>query len=402
MLDQLITTHRQEIIARSRAKAAARAVPSLGDGALDESIPSFLDQLSEVLRQHTSSPSQITNDQMSNAAAIRQGGDLFRRGFNVSQVVHGYGDVCQAVTELALDRALPIATDDFRIFNRCLDEAIVSAVTEYERQLEERISSRGAERLGVFAHELRNSLSAALLAFSVVKRGVVGLESSTGAVLHRSLLRLRELIDRSLSGVRLESKNLQLQRLSVSDAIEEVSIAAAVDASSRGISLVVPPVPGGLEVNADRHLLVGAIQNIVQNALKFTPRNGHVALVVRELNGQVLVAVQDECGGLPPGKSEELFGSFQQRGLDRSGLGLGLSISRASAAAMGGTLEVRDLPGKGCVFTLALPSLAGTDSAIRPSARELVRPPRRAARRAARSEDDLASTSSWADEGGAD
>lgn len=416
MLDHLITTHRQEIIDRLRAKAAARAVPALGDGVLDQSIPSFLDQLSEVLRHASSSPQtingqavnghttngQMTNGQMTNAAATRRGGDLFRMGFNVSQVVHGYGDVCQAVTELALDRAVPIATDDFRIFNRCLDEAIVSAVMEYERQLEERISLKGAERLGVFAHELRNSLSAALLAFSVVKRGVVGLESSTGAVLHRSLLRLRDLIDRSLSAVRLESKNLQLQRLSVSDAIEEVTIAAAVDAGSRGISLVVPPVDGALEVHADRHLLVGAIQNIVQNALKFTPRSGHVALLVRELNGRVLVTVEDECGGLPPGKVEELFESFQQRGLDRSGLGLGLSISRTSAAAMGGTLEVCDLPGKGCVFTLALPKLSGTESAVRPSARELVRPPRHAQLRAAHSEEDSASISSWGDEGGAD
>ena len=376
MLDQLLTTHRQEILARIRAKAAARTIRQLSNGALDAGIPVFLDQLSDILR-HTTSPSQMTNGHMTNAAATRRGGDLFRMGFNVSQVVHGYGDVCQAVTELALDREVPIATDDFRVFNRCLDEAIASAVTEYERQLEERISRKGTERLGVFAHELRNALSAALLSFSIVKRGVVGLESSTGAVLDRSLLRLRDLIDRSLSGVRLESKNLQLERLSVSEALEEVAISAAVDASSRGISLLVAPVDAGLEVNADRHLLVGAVQNILQNALKFTPCKGHVALTVSALNDRVLVAVEDECGGLPPGKVEELFDSFQQRGLDRSGLGLGLGISRASAAVMGGTLEVRDLPGKGCVFTLALPKLGRAPTAVGPSARELVRPARR-------------------------
>lgn len=366
MLDQLITTHRQEIIARMRSKAVARSVPQLSDGALDQGIPIFLDQLSATL--HAASQSQPLTAPITNAAATLRGGDLFRRGFNVSQVVHGYGDVCQAVTELALERDLPIAIDDFRIFNRCLDEAIASAVTEYERQLEEGISRKGTERLGVFAHELRNSLSAALLSFSVVKRGVVGLESSTGAVLHRSLLRLRDLIDRSLSEVRLDSKNIQLERLSVSDAIEEVAIAAAVDASSRGISLLVAPVDAGLEVKADRHLLVGAVQNILQNALKFTHRNGHVALTVRELNGQVLVAVEDECGGLPPGKADELFETFQQHGLDRSGLGLGLGISRASAAAMGGTLEVHDLPGKGCVFTLALEKLASVESGARTKA----------------------------------
>ena len=406
MLDQLLTTHRQEIITRIRAKAAARPVPELSQGTLDQGIPIFLEQLSDILRQATSGSEttngQTTNGQTTNAAATRRGGDLFRMGFNVSQVVHGYGDVCQAVTELALDRALPIATDEFRIFNRCLDEAIASAVTEYERQLEEGISRQGTERLGVFAHELRNALAAALLSFSIVKRGVVGLESSTGAVLHRSLLRLRDLIDRSLSGVRLESKVRQLKRFSVSEAIEEVAIAAAVDASSRGITLLVPPVDAGLEVSADRHLLVGAIQNILQNALKFTHRNGHVALLVRELGGRVLVEVEDECGGLPPGKVEELFDSFQQRGLDRSGLGLGLGISRASVAVMGGTLEVRDLPGKGCVFTVALPKLAGAESAVRPFALELVRSAGDAPRGVSHSEWEAASVSSFGEAGSAD
>jgi signal transduction histidine kinase len=400
MLDQLLTTHRQEIIARIRAKAAARPVPELSQGTLDQGIPIFLEQLSDILRQATSG-SETTNSQ-TNAAATRRGGDLFRMGFNVSQVVHGYGDVCQAVTELALDRALPIATDEFRIFNRCLDEAIASAVTEYERQLEEGISRKGTERLGVFAHELRNALAAALLSFSIVKRGVVGLESSTGAVLHRSLLRLRDLIDRSLSGVRLESNTRQLKRFSVSEAIEEVAIAAAVDAGSRGITLLVPPVDAGLEVSADRHLLVGAIQNILQNALKFTPRNGHVALLVRELDGRVLVEVEDECGGLPTGKAEELFESFQQRGLDRSGLGLGLGISRASVAVMGGALEVRDLPGKGCVFTIALPKLAGAESAVRPFALELVSSAGDAPRGVSHSERDAASVSSCGEASSAD
>ena len=76
-------------------------------------------------------------------------------GFSVSQVVHGYGDVFQAVTELALESATPIATDELRIFNLCLDQAIASAVTEYGRQREEGLSRQSTERLGTLAHELR-------------------------------------------------------------------------------------------------------------------------------------------------------------------------------------------------------------------------------------------------------
>ena len=71
--------------------------------------------------------------------------------------------------------------------------------------------------------------------------------------------------------------------------------------------------------------------------------------------GRVLIEVEDECGGLPPGKAEELFRPFEQRSSDRSGLGLGLAISMQSVEANGGELSVRDLPGKGCVFTISLP-----------------------------------------------
>jgi signal transduction histidine kinase len=65
--------------------------------------------------------------------------------------------------------------------------------------------------------------------------------------------------------------------------------------------------------------------------------------------------VRDRCGGLPPDSAQHLFDSFHQAGDDRSGLGLGLSISRRSVEANEGTLTVRDLPGKGCVFTIDLP-----------------------------------------------
>jgi signal transduction histidine kinase len=65
--------------------------------------------------------------------------------------------------------------------------------------------------------------------------------------------------------------------------------------------------------------------------------------------------IEDQCGGLPPGKAETLFNPFEQRSADRSGLGLGLAICMRGTLAVGGTLRVRDLPGRGCVFMVELP-----------------------------------------------
>jgi len=99
------------------------------------------------------------------------------------------------------------------------------------------------------------------------------------------------------------------------------------------------------------------VANLLQNAFKFTRRQGHISLKASSTKERVLIEVEDECGGLPPGKADELFRPFKRRGSDRTGLGLGLSISRKSVEGDGGEIRVRDIPGVGCVFTIDLPRL---------------------------------------------
>jgi signal transduction histidine kinase len=108
-------------------------------------------------------------------------------------------------------------------------------------------------------------------------------------------------------------------------------------------------------IEGDRQILAAAVANLLQNAFKFTPTYGKVVLTTSATADRVLFEVEDECGGLPPGKPEDLFRSFEQRSSDRTGLGLGLSICLKAAKANGGRITVRDVPGKGCVFTLDLP-----------------------------------------------
>src|SRR4029434_4010644 len=111
-------------------------------------------------------------------SAVLHGHDLLLQGFTVSQVVHDYGDICQAITELAVEANAPISTEDFRTLNRCLDDAIAGAVTEYGRERNQSTldgeTARGSERLGFFAHELRNLVNTAIVAFEVLKTGNVG------------------------------------------------------------------------------------------------------------------------------------------------------------------------------------------------------------------------------------
>jgi signal transduction histidine kinase len=265
--------------------------------------------------------------------------------------------VCQAVTELAIERDVSIAADDFRTLNRCLDEAIAQAVTEHARLQELSLSDRGTERLGFFAHELRNLLSNAMLAFEVLKGGTVGVGGTTGMLLGRNLVALRDLIDRSLVAVRLEAGLQRRERVPLAELMEDVALAAPIEAKARGLQFTVTPVttPGAIDV--DRQLITAALANLLQNAFKFTPPNGHVVLRTdtTTATGRVLIDVEDECGGLPQGKARDLFVPFEQRSANRTGLGLGLAIARESVESNGGVIRTRNLPGKGCIFTIDLP-----------------------------------------------
>ncbi|MEA3158292.1 MAG: hypothetical protein QOK44_5881 [Betaproteobacteria bacterium] len=373
MLYEFLSEHRDELMSRCKAKVAKRSTPRASNEELKHGIRLFLEQLIQTLRfEHSSSYSESrrvsgsshtsktpVQSQIGKTAA-EHGGELLRRGLTVDQVVHDYCDLCQAVTELAVEENASVSVAEFRTLNRCLDNAIADAVTEYARRRDVAVCDQGShatsERLGHLAHELRNLLNSAVLAVEAVKSGNVGLAGATGGVLDRSLQGMRDLIDRSLAEVRLTSGlPTRKERISLGEFVDEVQVAATLQARARGLGLTVEAVESGLIVDADRHMLTSALSNLLQNAFKFTQPHGHVLLKTHATADRVLIDIEDECGGLPPGKAEELFQPFTQRGADRSGLGLGLSISNRGIEAIGGKLRVRNLPGKGCIFTIDLP-----------------------------------------------
>jgi hypothetical protein len=180
-LNKFIVENRDELISRCRAKVAKRSAPPPTEAEIDHGVPMFLNQLCEELLHGPSKTHEISK------SAIRNGQYLLLQQFTISQVVHGYGDICQSVTDLAVELVVPISADDFRTMNRCLDDAIAGAVTEYAR--EQDLARDGA------SHELRNLVDAAITAFEVLQTGNVGIAGSTGEVVNRSLKAIRALVD---------------------------------------------------------------------------------------------------------------------------------------------------------------------------------------------------------------
>jgi len=192
MLLDFIKENRAELLARTQAKVRGRSAPRATEEEIGSGVPLFLTQFTELLAGTSKKSANPEID----TSATQRGNDMLRRGFTIAQVVHDYGDICQAVTELASDRQQRVSIEDFHILNLCLDNAIAAAVTEYSRQREQNVLGKEVERLGFLAHELRNLLSSATMAFQILKTGTVAIGGSTGAVLERSLTGLRELVDR--------------------------------------------------------------------------------------------------------------------------------------------------------------------------------------------------------------
>jgi signal transduction histidine kinase len=355
LLSQFLTTHQEAIVANARARVASRPAPRATAVELETGVPLFLEQLIATLRVEESS-SEKSSDLQIGLSAAEHGKALQAIGFTAAQLIHDYGDVCQAITELAVDLKAPITADEFQTLNRCLDEAMAEAVSEFGRQRERSLSDDETERLGFFAHELRNLLGNSMLAFEILKSGSVGVAGSTGALLGRNLSAMRDLIDRSLAEVRLKVGSRSRERIPLAQFMEEVEVAATIEAKARGLQLTVAAVPQEVWIEVDRQILAAAVANLLQNAFKFTRPGGHVSVRTEAGAEHVEIAIEDECGGLTL-EPEVLFAPFEQHADDRSGLGLGLPIARRGVNAQGGTIRVRNLPGHGCIFTVTLPRL---------------------------------------------
>jgi hypothetical protein len=190
-LEDFIGEYRAELIRRCEVKVAARTdAPEKVKS--DHGVPLFLDQLCEQLRDRGSQSDDIGE------TAKKHGHDLLLQGFTIEQVVHDYGDVCQSVTDLAVEVEAPISTDDFRTLNRCLDNAIAGAVTEFTAK-----KGMTQRKESVELHQL---IDAALAAFQVIREGNVGVRGNTAAVVERSLIAIRTHLTTARSGAKTDRR----------------------------------------------------------------------------------------------------------------------------------------------------------------------------------------------------
>jgi signal transduction histidine kinase len=377
---EFLKTNEDAVQARFEEKSTALAGERSAAEVRGNGLPIFFKQLLHVLEHAPSDVVQLDVDRPAMAKAANDsdepaiaaaagrpfdvevaksagayGRELQHLGYTLSHVVHAYGAICQSITEIAIEKKAEITTEEFRALNRCLDTAIAGAVTTFHAERAEDVTNRETQHLGFLAHELRNAMAIVNTSLRLIRGGTVGFGGSVGGVLDRALKRQQELIDRSLAEVRLRvDPKVHKETASFHQLVEQVSVTAEAETQLKGQMLKIDITPG-LKVEADQYLLFSAVSNLVQNAIKYTHAGGMIRIRAHEDAEQTIIEVEDECGGLRSASPGDLFKPFEQQHKNREGLGLGLTIAHRAIALNNGTIDVKNLPGHGCIFRISLP-----------------------------------------------
>ena len=233
-----------------------------------------------------------------------------------------------------------------------------------ERARSDESLSHRDDFMAIVGHDLRNLLGGIVLDATAVAQRAAGSEEGKQAVaamqrILRHAARMNRLVGDLLDVVSIEAGNLSVEKRAV-DAAELLAEAAdvfATAAAEKGVTVTVTPVAHPLVADCDRDRMLQVLVNLVSNALKFTPRGGHVTLGGERDGAVVRLAVRDDGAGIPENLHAAIFERFWQVDEhDRRGLGLGLFISRSLVEAHGGTIRVESAPGAGSTFHVELPA----------------------------------------------
>lgn len=321
-----------------------------------------LNELGEVIRALVHALRRDVSEEESETASPRHlaqshGRQRFHAGYDIAAVVREHLILRDVVFEVAEESGYRPELAEVGAVARFLFGALAESASTYAIERDREVSDQAERYIGFLAHELRNPLGTARLAFSLLREQGQVREVRAAGSLERALARMQELLDGALTdfAARRAPRPVRTE-FELGAFLRDLLAESNAEAESKKIATSIV-IAGAIHVCADARLLRSAVSNLVRNAIKFSRSGTAVRVEAKRAEGRVSIAVTDGCGGLPPGSVERLFNPFVQAGADRSGFGLGLAIAKQVADAHEGAIRVHDLPGRGCVFVLDLPDL---------------------------------------------
>jgi signal transduction histidine kinase len=222
------------------------------------------------------------------------------------------------------------------------------------------------EFVATVSHELRTPLTSIVGYVDVLLEDVAEIPPEARPFLmtvQRNARRLHRLVDDLLSdALKLGKAQLQLGRVSLANVLRASAVEAEKSARVNGLTFSIEAGRALLEVEGDAERLAQVIDNIFNNAIKFTPRGGHVGASIRKEGDTAVIEIADTGRGIPPEELEDVFVKFfRSPGVQTDaipGTGIGLAISKAIVEAHGGTIDLSSMVGVGTTFVIRLPLAA--------------------------------------------
>ncbi len=362
-LAQLIELERGALLAVWRAQV--RALPAarhLDAPTLNDHIPHLLAELAQALRAGSQ---ETIAEALLDDSPPAHGLQRVKDAFDIEEVVAEYNILRGCIHDLAERNGLNMQGRPFHVLNRVLDGAIGSAVQSFATQKALEVQHRRDEYLAFVAHDLRTPLNAISLTARVLEllltrdRLAVPEATQKFRTLKRNVQHLHDLIGKVLQehenletdvGVRLERRSFDLWPL-VEALIHDLHPVAGTE-STRLTNVI----PEDFVVYADASLLRRVFQNLIANAISYTPR-GEVVIgaSVAVGGGTVECFVRDNGAGIPEERCSTVFDKYDTDREIEGGLGLGLAIVKTFVEAHDGVVTVESELGVGSVFRFTLP-----------------------------------------------
>ncbi len=364
-LAALINQERDALLLRWRQQV--RQLPSakhLDIPTLNDHVPLLLDELITAFRGVAD---QTIPEALLEGSPPVHGLQRHQDGFDIVEVVAEYNILRGCIYDLADSNGLGLHGKSFHILNRVLDEAIGLAVQTFATQQALEVQRRREEYLAFVAHDLRTPLTAIALAARVLELAIKGRDDSSETsqmlkTLHRNVQHLEALVEKVLkesahiqteTGVKLERRDFDLWPL-VEALIHDLHPVAGTASTQ-----LVNKIPEELTACADASLLRRVFQNLVANAITYTPR-GEVVIGAEEIgeDGAIECWVSDNGAGIPDDRLEIIFDKLETDPEREAGTGLGLAIVTTFVEAHGGKVTVESKEGVGSTFRFTLPGRA--------------------------------------------
>jgi two-component system phosphate regulon sensor histidine kinase PhoR len=362
-LARLIEQEQEAILTRWRRQVRELpAARNLDAPTLNDHIPDFLAELAFALRSKSDeSIAQALHDGSPPAHGMQRVKDAF----DIEEVVAEYNLLRGSIHDLADRNGLSLQGRPFHILNRVLDIAIGSAVRSFATQKALEVRHRREEHLAFVAHDLRTPLNAISLSARVLEQLLNRDRTSTPqtAQMLKTLNRNVQYLAALVCNVIEESTNLETESV-VKLECRELDLWPLVEAiihdlhpiAGTGTTRLTNAIAEDCVVYADASLLRRILQNLIANAISYTPR-GEVVIGARpeDNGGGVECFVRDNGDGIPADRCSTVFDKHETDPEKQGGWGLGLAIVKTFVEAHDGTVTVESELGAGSTFRFALP-----------------------------------------------